>query len=329
MAMLEKAKAAFDAGKVDQGEGYLDAALKSVIASPKVSTPKQLLPTSSVQEKSIDLFEEPQQLTILGYDDDCMEPSITGDGQYLFFNNSNDARVATHIHYAKRVGKDRFQHLGLLAGTVSNKKDMAPATDDAKNFYFTSTRTFEEDSKSIFVGTFAQNKVTGVHAIDGTAAKSPPFFINMDCCISSDGKTLIVSKAKFRPGIAVPTESDLVLARARNGNFDTDPDSAIILENINTPALEYAPWLSHDGLSLYFSRASELMVGSKSQGANLRILVATRKALDEQFREPQAIRSIQGFVEAPTLTSDGSEILFHKKVGDKFRLFHAYRKPHP
>src|ERR671926_14237 len=35
-------------------------------------------------------FGTPQRVTIRGYDGEAMEPFITRDGRYLFFNNRND-----------------------------------------------------------------------------------------------------------------------------------------------------------------------------------------------------------------------------------------------
>jgi hypothetical protein len=40
-------------------------------------------------------FANPQRVTIRGYSDDAMEPFLTRDDKYLFFNNSNDPQVNT------------------------------------------------------------------------------------------------------------------------------------------------------------------------------------------------------------------------------------------
>jgi len=84
-----------------------------------------------------------------------MEPCISLDGQYQFFNNSNDDKLDTHIHFAKRLAANRFHYLGILSGTRSNKKDMAPTIDQNTHIYFTSLRSFDADHKSIYSGILA------------------------------------------------------------------------------------------------------------------------------------------------------------------------------
>ena len=103
------------------------------------------------------------------------------------------------------------------------------------------------------------------------------------------------------------------------------PDSAAIMKNINTAALQYAPSISADGLELYFTRASQLMAGSEAPGASLRIMVATRISVSEPFGEPRALTALTGFVEAPTIPLDGKEMFFHKKVGKNFVIYRAER----
>jgi hypothetical protein len=45
------------------------------------------------------VFTNPQPVTIEGYTQDAMEPFISPDGNYLFFNSSNSA-PATNLYYA-------------------------------------------------------------------------------------------------------------------------------------------------------------------------------------------------------------------------------------
>ncbi len=46
-------------------------------------------------------FANPQRVTIQDYSDHAMEPFISRDGKYLFFNNSSDEAVDTNLHWAK------------------------------------------------------------------------------------------------------------------------------------------------------------------------------------------------------------------------------------
>src|SRR3984957_18130740 len=48
------------------------------------------------------VFTNPQPVTIEGYSEDAMEPFVSPDGHYLFFNSSN-AVVPTNLYYATAV----------------------------------------------------------------------------------------------------------------------------------------------------------------------------------------------------------------------------------
>ena len=45
-----------------------------------------------------------------------MEPFISADGSYLFFNTSNVAPSIPALQFAARVGGDSFQYEGAVAG---------------------------------------------------------------------------------------------------------------------------------------------------------------------------------------------------------------------
>ncbi len=335
VSLMKKAKAAFDAGDVRTGESLLDTAVSHSAAfeGKEFSPRKNALPVSSKAESSIDLYGAPQIVAIAGYDDECMEPCVTGDGQYLFYNNSNEDKADTHIHFARRVGPLRYKHLGILPGAHSMKgKDMAPSIDKQGNFYYTCTRTYDHDMQSLWVGKLARNAahevvmVGDAHPVAGDISPRSIGAINMDCGVSADGNTLVLSRAQFDIGASAPRRSDLVIARrGADGRFVMAPDSDAVLKEINTPALEYAPALSDDELELYFTRASELLVGGRNKGAALRIMVARRRSKSEPFGEPQAISAFKGFVEAPTFTSDRSEMLVHQKIGGKCRIVRALK----
>ena len=94
--------------------------------------------------------------------------------------------------------------------------------------------------------------------------------------------------------------------------------------NINTSSLEYAPAFARDGLDLYFNRADMLLAGNMVQNANVRILKATRASFDQPFEPPVKLKNVSGLVEGATLPNDGSELIFHKKVGSRYMLFRAF-----
>src|SRR5918911_4706579 len=63
-------------------------------------------------------FRSPQRVVIRGYSGEAMEPFISRDGRYLFFNNRNDA-PDTNLHYAERMDDVTFDYRGELKGANS------------------------------------------------------------------------------------------------------------------------------------------------------------------------------------------------------------------
>ena len=294
---------------------------------------RALDPTSTLpldreaREKETNLYQNPQSVQIDGYNDDCMEPFITGDGNYLLFNNSNSCLVDTHIHLCKRISKNHFRHLGLLPGSVSKSKDMAPTIDAHGNLFYTCLLTYEKDGHSIYRGNFADEKLQNISLPEGDISPHKPAEINMDCDVSKDGNTLILSRAHFANYLLPPDKSDLVLAEKREGKFAFDTKRQLVLSALNTDSLEYAPCQTSDQLELYFTRASKKSVAGNPNKYEpyLRLMVARRKDRYSDYDEPERISPLTGFIEAPTITDDKQELFFHKKMGEKFRIFCATR----
>jgi hypothetical protein len=293
-----------------------------VVAQPGDKSP---LPVYAGKEQESDLYVRPEPVSIEGYDGSAMEPFISPDGNYLFFNNENDPRVNTNLHFAERTGNRSFRYLGELPGVNSEALDAVASLDGAGHFYFTTLRDYDRTMNSIYTGDFDGKGVRNLHPVPGDISPTAAGTINMDVGISPDGQTLYISRAVFLPGAPVPKKSDLMVARLKDGAFSVDPDSDRIMKDINTDALEYAPCISADGLELYFTRASQHMPGPEAPGALLRIMVATRVSVNEPFGEPRALTAVTGFVEAPSIPLDGKEMFFHKKVGTKFAIYRAER----
>ena len=323
-AVMQQVKPALDAGDPHKAEALLDRALKMLRedAQPGAKSP---LPVYAGKEQESDLYVRPEPVSIDGYDGSAMEPFISPDGHYLFFNNENDPKVNTNLHFAERTGKLSFRYLGELPGVNSEVLDAAASLDRAGHFYFTTVRDYDRTMNSLYAGDFDGKGVKNLHPVPGDISPKAPGTINMDVSISPDGKTLYISRAVIFPGAPAPLKSELMLAMLKDGVFSIAPDGAAIMKNINTAALQYAPSISADGLELYFTRASQLMAGSEAPGASLRIMVATRISVSEPFGVPRALTALTGFVEAPTIPLDGKEMFFHKKVGKNFVIYRAER----
>lgn len=283
------------------------------------------VPVSTVREEGIELYGDPLPVTIDGYSGKAMEPFIAADGKTLFFNNSNEPGVDTNLLVATRLGPNAFRYAGELTGANSPVLDAVPSMDLDGRFYFTTVRQYERDRKSIFSGQFRSGVLENVHAVDGTLTPTVPGWINMDVGISPDGRTMYISRARFEAGTPIPKESDLMVATRTGDSCAIDPRSQDLLAKVNTPALEYAPAISTDGLELYFTRASGLGTG-RAEDVRLRIMVARRRLADVPFDEPRVLDRLAGYVEAPALSLDGKEMFFHKKVDGAVVIWRAERR---
>ena len=331
ISIMEQVKPALDAGDPHKAEGLLDNALKLLSDHPQSdhteSGDKSTLPVDAGTEPGSDLFVNPEPVSIDGYNGNAMEPFISADGQFLFFNNENYPGVNTNLRVAARTGKLSFHYIGEVYNVNSEALEAAPSVDRDGHFYFTTLRDYSRTMNSIYTGDVNGGLVTNVHPVPGDISPKTAGEINMDVSISPDGQTLYISRAVFVPGAPAPKKSKLIVARLKDGAFRIDPDSASIMKNINSSSLQYAPSISANGLELYFSRASQLMSGLDAAGARLRIMVATRASVKEPFGEPRVLTALTGFVEAPSISLDGKELFFHKKVGDRFAIYRAERKP--
>jgi hypothetical protein len=327
LVTLAQVKPALDSGDAHHAEDLLDQALKLLAQDRSKPHDGEVspLPVFQDQEKESRLYLDPQPVVIGGYDGTAMEPFISPDGQFLFFNNENDPKVNTNLYFARRTVTNRFRYLGELPGVNSPLLDAVPSMDAAGNFYFTTLRDYDRTMNSIYTGNFDGREVRNVRPVAGTVSPMAPLNVNMDASISPDGQTLYISRAVIIPGAAAPRKSELMVARINGGSFAIASDSAEIMKNINTGPLAYAPAISANGLELYFTRASQSEPGARGISAKVRIVVARRSSLTDPFGEPEVLGALKGFVEAPSVSLDESELFFHKKVGDKYIIYRAVR----
>lgn len=265
-------------------------------------------------------FANPVEIEILGYTGSAMEPFISEDGQYLFFNNPSEGTLNGDLHYAIVSGGNSFDYQGLIQGVNSIDFEGAPSMDASGNFYYTSLETYTQNFLSIYKGTFSNGIVSSVVPVDQKLTLNQGGMVDMDAVISNDGETLILAIAKFTTN-NYPDESNFVIANRVNGEFIEDVNSDKILENINTDAVEYAASLSSDGLELFFNR-SKLSVPP----FEFKIMVATRASKNDPFGIPQKVDAIlREIVEGPCLSSSGKDLYYHLKENGVFKIFKVTR----
>lgn len=318
--IMQKAGKAIDEGDVTRAEAYMDKA-QAVLDTPPA---KRHHPRPAPGEEPSNLYGDPKPVTISGYDGNAMEPFISPDGHYLFFNNENDPGAQTDLHVAERTGTSSFRYFGPLKNANSSALDAAASIDKVGHIYFTSSRDYGETLKSIFTGIFEEHEVRNLHVLPGNINPKEHGTINMDVSISPDGNTLYISRATFKQGLTGPEKSDILIAHLHNGVFEMDPQSDAIMKNVNTAQLEYAPAISADGRELFFTRSQA--PAEPLAGPQFRIMVATRNSDTAPFGKPKQLVALSGLVEAPSIPLDKHELFFHKKVKDKWIIYRAVRK---
>src|SRR6266849_4631567 len=118
-----------------------------------------------------------------------MEPFFSRDREYLFFNNSNDPHVNTNLHWAARVDDLTFQYKGEIGGVNTAALEGVPSMDRSNNFYFVSTRSYNQTASTIYRGIFSSGKLSAIELVPGVSV-STPGIVNFDAEISADGNTL-------------------------------------------------------------------------------------------------------------------------------------------
>jgi len=259
-------------------------------------------------------MQPPGRVTITGYSDHAMEPFVTRDSKYLLFNNSNDPSANTDIHYARRQDDFTWVYLGKVSGLATPALEGCPTLDRSGRMYFVSTRSYAETSCTVYSGQFQDGAVTDVRIADSISRKEPGI-VNFDVEISADGKTLVFVDSRFQPGQG-PQNASLVLAHWDGAKFVRDGGSARVLASVNGSGLVYAPTLSADTLTLYFTRFDPQSAYKAPQ-----IYRAVRPALNASFGPPVHLSGLGEFVEGSALSPDEKLLYFHRKDDATFHLY--------
>lgn len=303
-------------------------------------------------DDDLSAFKNPQEVTITGYTGAvAMEPFLSQDGKYLFFNNANDtSEPDTRIFYAEQDPGDTTGTLFTYKGEVSgvnnpggtnpdgtNSVEVGPTVDNSGLFYFASSYLYEKDGTRQF--TFAGQlgstpAVPSIEPVYGLTLSEPNWF-TMDTGVSPDGAMMYYSNAYIDPAAtsgSPPSHTVMDVAQKTSGatglEFSKLSDSATLLKRVNgtLDELNYAPQISNDGLELFFTRAGQGM-SSPPQ-----LFVARRNAANEAFNTIQLIVAAPGFVEGPSLSADGRRLYYHKAAGpdtDPTSSFKVYMLTRP
>ncbi len=270
-------------------------------------------------------FANEKKITIIGYNSDAMEPFISKDDKYLFFNNLKGA-TSKDIFYAQKINDTTFQFKGQILGVNTQYVDANPTMDKNNNFYFISTRNLENDNKTIYTGLFKNGTVSNIHQVNGTINIPTLYWINMGVEISANGNMMFVSNAKFSGGANFPNKGNIRFAIKKGDDFDIPDNESYILSNINsTDRIQYAGEVSENGLEIFYSQVK------LSKPAVYELLYAKRSSIKDRFGKPIPItepfrKNKYAVVEAPTLSADGKRLYYHKMQNGVYSIFMLYRK---
>ncbi len=269
------------------------------------------------------------EVTINGLSFDAMEPFVSPNGNYLFFNNLNDG-INTKLYYATKSNDSTFNYVGELIGTNQTTiphLDAVADMDSNGNFYWTSTRNYPTELENLFHGSFNAGSVSDIERVQGDFNMNIPGWLVMDHGISLDGQFLYFSNARFDDSVCVgPCETTLGIAQKDNSStFNTLTNSASILQNINDANyIYYAPCISSDNLELYYTR---YLKGPITPSTVFEICVAVRRDSQSEFSNPGVLFSevLSNLIEAPTITVNKNIIYYHQKTSGSHKIIMRYR----
>lgn len=259
------------------------------------------------------------------------EPFVSRDGKFLFFN-SGDKENHKDLHFAEWKGGS-WQYRGEVDNKVNTAKEVEgnPTMDAGYNFFYIDSSTQTMVRKSRFYP--ITGKLGALRDVKGVPERVVKPFKrfqgNMGVEVSADGEFLYFSRAtwEMRGFKLGPFEdSDILFSKRQEGKYlYNESEVKRVMQYINTPDMEYAASISVDGLELFFTRLS--LTDLKKGKVQSQIMRATRGNLLEAFGRPQTVVAIgsDDFVEGPSISPDGKELYYHKRVGEKFRLYKVVR----
>ncbi len=260
------------------------------------------------------VFQNPQRVEIEGYNDDAMEPFLSRDGKFLFFNNLNEPKVNTNLHWAERIDDLHFKYRGEIEGVNTPAIEGVASMDRNGNFYFVSNRSYDKTASTLYRAKFANGALSGIELVPGVSLAKPGV-VNFDAEISADGNTLYFVESQFSI-FGHPKSARILYARRSGSAFVRDAASAAILKAIDTDTLVYAPATTASECEIFFTRVDP-------QGPA--IYWSTRMAKTEPFQTPVRLAAITGFVEAPTLSPDEKSLYYHRKDNGRFVIYRVTR----
>lgn len=263
-----------------------------------------------------------------------MEPFISRDGQWLFWNSQNTG-TNTSLFYGKIINSTFIEYMGGIKGQANRPPphlDAVASMDNQNNFYWVSTRDFPDNWENLQTGIWSGSAgaIPNASHVHGDIYIRELVWIIMDAEVNRNGKLLFYTHAQFAipPGPAPIFTNMSFATRQPDGSWKKHPNAEYIMKEINNAVDPKAPryaasTLGDEGLELYFT----LIVGEPMVSS---LFYTKRDSTDSAFQKPVLVYPREedkgGFVlpEAPTLSDDGKTLMFHRLNTVAPTGFHLY-----
>lgn len=143
-------------------------------------------------------FGSEKPVTITGLSFDAMEPFLSSDGNYMFFNSLNDG-INTGLYYATRVNDTTFTYVGEVGGVnyTAPHLDAVASIDSTNNFYWITTHNYPGTFDNLCHGSCTAGTVTDTGRVHGNFNIYTPGWLIMDAGINYSGNLLYYCNAYF------------------------------------------------------------------------------------------------------------------------------------
>jgi hypothetical protein len=309
----EDAQAPGDAGPVED-----------VVAAPdlaSVDLPPPDMPSAVDSGPDVvacsEAFSPPEVIVGLGLVFELYGPRPRADALGLYLSATRGVPyIDEDIFFVTRAGRsDDFGRAGRVDELNSGAQDGAPfpAVDDM-SIFFTSSRPGGRGRRDLWTARRATasapfGDVTNLVALNSEDDDQGP-------SLTADGRTLFFASDR-RDGTG---GEDIWMASRPNATASFAIASNV--SEINTAGIDSAPFVTGDGLTLYF-------VSDRPGGRGLKdIWRATRTTPTGRFDRPSNVTEVNsaGVEDDPALTADGRELFFASgRGGGTIQIWHALR----
>ena len=182
-----------------------------------------------------------------------MEPAFSPDGNRLFFSsnrplNMSDTVKDYDIWYLQKKGNKWEDPVNPGAAVNSDKDEFYPSLTKSGNLYF--TRNNDDRGDDIFISVLKNGQFSPAQTLpEAVNSKQDDF----NAFIDPDEKFIIFSSYKRKDDLG---RGDLYYALHKEGSWQP----AVHFENgINSPALDYSPYVSPDHKYFFFTSKRQLI----------------------------------------------------------------------